>query len=352
MARRPKSDPDVHYVIGGIPIVVGTSTVQTINVKGFVTALVARGVSHVVAALYARTAARSIRAGRAYTPDAITTMQERTAVRAYWRWVGDTYHARLTPLRVALRLDNAQLGRLRCHSLVPPTPDKRVPKVTVPPQVYLNSETREARATPAQYDWVSCPSWTLHIPPAHDAPVHKDPCVECWVWELSPEQVEAIAKAFEDAWGHRDLACMPPDALLFGSKPLDFAVPSRRAGRAGRIVALAAPDTALAESLVALHGVLTVDRAAFLERIAEHRTECIVLTRSADPVLYAHVLSTIGAADSVVEEPAPVDHPPLPKPEPRLPPPPWMTEQPSGYVPPPVLALVPPWCVLPRYSSA
>ncbi len=337
MGRRPKADADVHLMVGDTAVTVATSTVQTINAKAFILALIERRVSPAIAGLYARTAARSIRAGRAMEPDLITNVAERTSVRAYWRWATESYARRVAPVRRKLQIDGIQVARLRCGSLVPPGPEKRVPRVVEQAQVRLDPQTRTSQFIPPRFDWVRCDSWTLHIP-ASDVPVHQDPCAECLMYELTAEQVEVVAAAFEDAWGHRDLAKMPPEALLFGPQPPD-GTGHKNSRHVGTIVGLVSPDSPVRDALVPLRALVAEDRNSFMARASERHLSYLVLERSADSALFLRVLEALGIPD---REPgtAPSNRP-WPVPAPPLPVPPWMLEQPVQPAAP-VLALVPP----------
>jgi hypothetical protein len=323
MGRRPKSDAAVQYRIGDAVVTVATSTTQYLNAKGFIASLMARGVSPATAALYARTAARSISKGRAAQPTTIANVAELTSVRAYWRWISESYEARVRPVRRVLLLDAKQVGRLRCHAIVPPSPNKFVPRLLAYASVRLDAATKTATPIPARFDWVPTDRWTLHVP-AKDVPSHQDPCIECTCLELTTEQLEVLAAAFEDAWGHRDIGRMPPEALLFGALPPDHNVPARTTSKAMSVVALTVPSP-LSDALVPLQGSVTADVNAFRQRLAERRVDHVVISRAADPAGFAAVLAHYGVVDvpegvapsNVVQASPPIAAPPAHWPSPE-----------------------------------
>jgi hypothetical protein len=251
--------------------------------QGFLLGLTARGtlsVSNVI--YYVKIAATLKRQGRLHHPDALVQRLDRTAARAYWRWIRETYDARVSPLLAMFA--NSDLTRgvqwIRRSALVPPSPSKVLYRrlMPVPP---LPGET----ARPPSMALDPCPNlWTLHVPQTRDVPVHTDPCLDCAVVKIENEaQLNMIAVAFEKAWGHRILDAVPGDAFLFGQPPLVDQVLHET--KTQRILALIGNShSTLAGSVNAIGGSATTSTTVFADRL------------QADPPADAVLIDFAGAA--------------------------------------------------------
>ncbi len=238
--------------------------------QAFLTDVLARGsVSAPVAKNYVILAARLNRGGRLGDPAKLTHNVERTAANAYWRWQGEAYAERVQPVvRAFANADlTAGVSWLRRSSLVPPYEGKVVPRVTSMGGVQLDPETQTTVVTAPTIGWVPCSAWTLHVPRSASSVVHADPCAACTPIELSNEQLELIAVAFEKAWGHRDLGKVPAESLLFGQPPRE-SVGTVQTQASGKIAALLGPS-ALASAITGLGGAVTTDPVSFSARLKE-----------------------------------------------------------------------------------
>ncbi len=306
MSRRPASDILVPHTIDGVVFKIATSTLTHLpSAPGFIHALVAKGVSAHVAGVYARLAAKVIREGRAGSPETVAAPGERTAINAYWSWVETSYHVRVRNVIRALAHSDVREGIewLRVGSLVPPTPGKTIPRLTKMPTITLDSTTQAAASTPAEFGWFETSAWTLHVPRSAKVSVHTDPCLDCTPIELTPEQLEAIAAAFQDAWGHRDLQKVPAQCFLFGTPPRSGARTVQEAAAVGRTVALLAPCV-LADTITNLHGYVTKDHDAFRSRLTEGEVDVVVISREVAGkrfmgILHAVQLAWEGDAEAV-----------------------------------------------------
>ncbi len=250
--------------------------------RAFAQDLLGRGnISPAVTSVYVKLAARLKRQGRLFKPELLVHNTERTAANAYLRWQTESYYARVQPVIRAFKHADVRDGIawLRVGSVVPPYEGKTIPRITSMPELRLDTETKTViSATPATFGWFPCASWTLHVPRAA-CPAHKDPCVDCTPIELTSELLEALASAFEAAWGHRNLHLVPSETPLFGEPPRDWKADSAPPPvETGRIVALV-PRGALASALSSLRGSVTDDLAAFDARLKEG-ADVLVIERS------------------------------------------------------------------------
>lgn len=260
----------------------------------FLGALLDRGgVSPRIACEYVRLAARLKRQGRLSDPNNQHRV-EGTAANAYWRWAGESYAKRLQPvIRAIPQVDlKRALPHLRRSALVPPFEGKAVPRMTAPAQAVLDSETRAATTAPPTFTMVPCASWTLHVP-TQSVAAHADPCLTCITVDLDADQLNVIAAAFENAWGHKDLEKVPPDCLLFGEPPRSYTGEGVVLAKAGRVVALCEPGAA-AEALNSIGAKVTKDVDSFLARLAEG-ADSVFISRAAivDLGTVVHVISAI-----------------------------------------------------------
>lgn len=236
--------------------------------------LLARGkVSPAYASHYVVLAARLRRLGRLNTPEAIVRRVEKTAANAYWRWATEGYVTRLRPVLAALKSDDVREGYrwLRRGSLVPAYPGKMIQRRLLPVPTKPGEAPQPQRTIAEE----PCSVWTLHVPRKANTPVHTDPCPDCTTVKLTMEQVEVIAAAFENAWGHRNLDAVPPECFLFGPPPIDGRVAASLAPTA-RIVA-AVPDGALAQALDQLGASATRDSTVFVDRVRAAGTAAVVI---------------------------------------------------------------------------
>lgn len=181
------------------------------DAQAFLTGLLDKGsVSVTTAQQYVKLVARLRRQRRLAAPDLIALTPERTAANAYHAWAATSYGFRAQLVTDALGAQGEKLRPaipwLRRGSLVPPSPEKRIPMPVNP--------ITEMR------DYVPCDKWTLHVPKSDVRP-HTDPCADCETVELTDAQVVVIAEAFAQAWGSRDVFwTTPADARLLGEPPL------------------------------------------------------------------------------------------------------------------------------------
>lgn len=241
---------------------------------GFLSALIARGrVSPANAAYYVKLVARFRRQGRLNIPEALIQRVEKTAANAYWRWCGETYAARVRPVLAALKNDDVLAGHrwLRRGSLVPASEGKIIQWRMLPVPTKPGESPQPQRTIAEE----PCSVWTLHVPRKATTPVHTDPCPDCACVKLTLEQVEVIATAFENAWGHRNLAAVPAECFLFGTPPIDSKVETQLASTA-RIVAVV-PDGALAAALEQLGASVSRESLAFADRVQAVDTAVVVI---------------------------------------------------------------------------
>lgn len=287
MGRRPTTDPTVRVTINHTVVGIGQSVMTLLpDVIPFVEYLVTRPrpISLPTALRYARVVAGAKRSGRWMTPDLVPDILTRTAINAYWRWVGEHYEARV--VKVTRTIINSDLrngaGRLRIGSLVPPsrTSPKQLP-MWVPQFIPLNPDgSRDLTADAAKLVWYPSMKWTLHVPPRDDVPAHEDPCENCVPIEITEEQLRVVADAFYDAWGPRDPTTLPPECFLFGQPPLTSRFgPMRPAYPVGRFVGLL-PDGPIADHVEHLNGVVARDIGGFLDRLREKTVDTIVLSNT------------------------------------------------------------------------
>jgi hypothetical protein len=236
--------------------------------------LLARGsLSRVNAVHYVVLAARLKRLGRISHPEVLTRRVEATAANAYWRWASETYVTRVRPVLDALKNDDVREGYrwLRRGSLVPAYEGKKIQwrMLPVPPK------PGESKMPPAIAE-EPCSVWTLHVPRKANVPVHTDPCPDCACVKLTMEQVEVIAAAFENAWGHRNLEAVPPECFLFGVPPIDRKGQTLQMAASARIVALV-PDGALSMALDQLEAGVTRDSVLFVDRVRTGNIAAVVI---------------------------------------------------------------------------
>jgi hypothetical protein len=293
MARIAK--PPVHLVVHDTPFKFTARALEGFHeAAAFLGALLDRGgISAPVACEYVRLAARLKRQGRLNDENNQHTV-EATAANAYWRWAGQSYATRVQPvIRALSQVDlKRALPYLRRSALIPPFEGKLVPRMVALPQAVLDSETRAAAVAPPSFSLVPCLGWTLHVP-TKAVPVHADPCLTCLTIDLSAEQVETIAVAFEQAWGHRQLEKVPSDYLLFGEPPRTYTGEGVVLAKAGRVVALCEPGAAV-EALNSIGAKVTADVDSFLARLAEG-ADSVFISRAAagDLAVLAHVISAV-----------------------------------------------------------
>jgi hypothetical protein len=270
------------------------------DARGFLTALLDRGsISPPVAAHYVKLAARLARSGRLADLASIVHPVERTAANAYLKWSVEGYTARVVQINKTLGSNaiGARVRFLRRHSLVQPYPGKMIPVAALPPihePGYLAARFGAPDPTAApRLSVVSiapeetapvvtmAPAsdvWTLHVPAKLAAP-HVDPCHECTAIVLGDKQLGVIAEVVERAWGHRDLARIPPEAYLFGVPP---------AGDADITMAKESPEkfaafvshNATRDELLRIGGRTVSELASFEMRLAEG-VEGVYLSREA-----------------------------------------------------------------------
>lgn len=246
MGRRPKSDQLITIPLNDGSIEIAESVLFALpGAARFLAWLVNdERLSQTLAARYTRLVASARRDGSLTNPDAIAREPHRTAAKRWTRWAAGAYDERMR-LVVQHWVKRGELGvaselraagnRARISSLLPPAPDKRIPREDI---VATRARWEEAMAriraagphgdpgvgSPNEtrvISWEPCPDrWTLHIPHAAGTPVHLDPCSECYPLVLDDEGLQVIANAFRDAWGDRHPSTLPGDALLFGPPPL------------------------------------------------------------------------------------------------------------------------------------
>lgn len=299
MGRRPASDPSIPHLIQGIPVGIPRSVLDVLpDAAQFAAALLARQVSASMAREYLRLTAKLRREGRLGTPELLVQRTERTAANAYWRWIEDSYAGRTIPVIRAFADEDVRraITWLRVHSLSPPFEGKTVRRVTRLPTALLNPALRDepgggVRALPIESALFPCDAWTLHVPRSPVA-AHRDPCDDCIVVELDAAKLEVLARAFESAWGHRDLTRVPPECYLFGQPPRETKLAAQDPEATGRVVALM-PNGALAAALEAFGGSVTQQTTAFTDRVREPVPDVIVISRKAAGAELENVLAAV-----------------------------------------------------------
>lgn len=313
--------PDVTLTVNGAAFTFTKRALEGFpEAHGFLTALVARGkVSAANAHYYVRLVARLRRLGRLNVPEAIIHRVEKTAANAYWRWCGEAYVTRVRPVLAALKSDDVREGYrwLRRGSLVPAFEGKKILRRMLP----VPAKPGESKMPPAIAE-EPCSVWTLHVPRTAGIQVHTDPCPDCTCVKLTMEQVEVVASAFENAWGHRNLEAVPPECFLFGTPPIDGKIEASLTPTA-RVVAVV-PDGALAAALDQLGASVSRDSVAFTDRVRATDTAAVVIDfRAVKPELIDEVLAAVREAaarwlgahvvvEPVLAAPLPTNNLPLP----------------------------------------
>ena len=217
---------------------------------------------------------------------------ERTAARAYWKWIRETYDTRVSPVLRAFSKTDVTKGIrwLRRSSLVPPYPTKVLYRRLLPVPPKIGEQPRIQRTIAED----PCPDkWTLHVP-TREGPAHADPCPNCTYVEVSPEQLDVIAKAFERAWGHRQLDGVPADAFLFGQPPIELE--RIRAGATKKIVGLVKDNhSACAGAIESIGGSTTAQLDVFETRLKDANIVLIDFA-AVTPEQIDHVLALARAA--------------------------------------------------------
>lgn len=296
MGRRPASDVALVIRVDDVSFRLASSTLKYLpDTPQFLRHLLERNVSAAVAGEYARLVAKLIRDGLATEPNRVTRLNERTAIKAYWAWVNGAYDDRVRPVLRALVDDHVRKGIkwLRVHSLVGAAPGKRIPRVVRMPQLRLDGTARTSVLTPAEMAWVETSAVTLHVP-TKPVVAHTDPCPDCIAFELQPEQIEVIAAAFEQAWGHRDVSLVPADAPLFGTPPTDDTPTVRSVEQSGRVVALLPPGL-LSDAVTQLRGSVARTPEAFQARLAEGTDVVMVDRQAIGDEVFERVLTALRA---------------------------------------------------------
>ena len=258
--------------------------------NAFLDGLVARGSIAVAACvLYVKLAAKLRRTGRLHQPETLANRTERTAARAYWKWVRENYDLRVRPVLTAF--SNSDLRRgiqlLRVSSIVPPSPDKKLYRRTL-------VMTHPGPGHVQQPDYVidACPDlWTLHVPIDASTPWHNDPCIDqCDVVKVStPEQLEAVRIAIEKAWGHSDLSKLPRDAFLFGQPPISEAPIDDTTS--AHIVALTDRHSKIGGAIEALGGSYAIQPDVFATRLqGDQPADVVVIDFSTTPYANAEAV--------------------------------------------------------------
>lgn len=299
MSRRPASDVAVPVSVDGTIFQIATSTLAALpDAPAFIRACLQRGVSPGIASEYARLAAKVFREGRSGEPNKIVVHTQRTAINAYWAWANESYELRVQGVIRAFADDAIRRGVrwLRVCSLVPPSPGKTIPRMTKFPSIWTDGDTRTVGMIPAEITWVPTEAWTLHVP-QQECAAHVDPCLDCTPIELDAARLEAVAVAFEKAWGHRDIAKVPANNLLFGMPPRESA-PARAASPDGRVLALLMPG-ALADAVTYLSGSSVRIPSIFAERVAEAPPDVVVISRAAAGDNWRAMLAAVEKAWSV-----------------------------------------------------
>lgn len=189
--------------------------------------------------LYVKLAAKLKREGQIREPSDLVIPNQRTVATAYADWLREAFDEQVNSVCLAVAPDHPglreKLPRTRVHSLVPPFEGKQVwkqvlynpsdapfpPRPEAPPEDHATYQARKAKwETQPAHAWMACSKWTLHVPREEETPPHDEAtCTTCDVIELDDRQLEAVAAAFERAWGHRELTKVAPEQPLFGALP-------------------------------------------------------------------------------------------------------------------------------------
>ena len=296
----PQYKNPVHVTVGDTTLTFSkTVFVDLPDARAFLDGVAARGVSVSVAAHYAKIVARLKRSGRLADPDRLAHNVERTAARAYHRWKAEAYADRLAPVIRAFKRDDLRraIKWLRRGSLVPPYEGKTIftQRTPMDAQVALAQGGLD-RVTGAIHfttppRTVPCTTWTLHVP-EKPVPAHTDPCEDCVAVEVSDQQLQIIAAAFEQAWGHRDLNAVPAESLLFGEPPAEDVVVGD--GKFETCAALIGPGP-VSEALSGVRAKVARDPDSFLARLSEGANG-VYLSRDACGDRLQEVLAAIWSA--------------------------------------------------------
>lgn len=267
----------------------------------FLTYLLDRGrVTPATATHYVKIIGRLLRNGRIVAP---TNPVAATAANAYHRWTGEAYGERVRPVALALGTalhTRAAITWLRRGSLVAPSAGKQVPQVRLDPTAWERMKAGDADANAAVVTWVPSNAWTLHVPRNGKTPVHLDPCPDCVVIELTAEQVEETAKAFEAAWGHRDLNAVPNEAFLFGDPAPEYTGDEHaRPISVGRVLALVEAGP-LADALRKLGAIVVGDADAYGGCVQEGAPDTVVISRKTCGDAYDKLLGAVHESWSAV----------------------------------------------------
>lgn len=227
---------------------------------------------------YARRVAAAAARGHLTRPELCTYSTERTAVNAYWRWVGQRYELRIEKVAQAVRARGHgeirdKADRLTVGCLSPPFMGKQV---AIP-----NHPNVAAQGGPSHTLHDAQGHWTVHVPP-HDVEPHnhRSICYTCTPYVLENDELEAIAHAFYDAYGpNRDPFTLPIDAPLFGRVPLKglFSAPTNPVPPFGAVTALVPPHTLLEGYLDRIHATTTADVATFIQRIESYGVDVAIV---------------------------------------------------------------------------
>jgi len=241
-------------------------------------------VSVVTALEYARRVSGAVRNGHLYHPELATYATESTALRAYWKWVALHYERRVEKVfTVCSRHGHDAIRRRLAHvtvgCLARPWPGKQI--AAIDPSKFMSGNSVTLRPSER---------WTLHVPftrkdgtlelPVHGHEDPNNPCTACEVMELHDDELQAIAEAFYEAWGHnRDPFSLPIEAPLFGRAPITgvFRGPPPPAPLNG-VLGLIQENTTFEKLLMKLKGARTgPGPQIFAERLQESDANYVVL---------------------------------------------------------------------------
>jgi hypothetical protein len=270
------------------------------ELRPFLTHLLDAGrVSSHIAEMYVKLVGRLRRQGRLADIDLIHHRNERTAANAFVKWQIETYAARVRTVTRAFP-NHKLLERirfLRRHSISPPFPGKMLPTLALPDVIEgsLADRLQSPIDLKPKIAWVPADDrWSLHVPQSFVSP-HDDPCPDCTAIDIDAVQLEVIARAFEDAWGHRELYTVPPETYLFGTPPpegTDLTVAEKSKGE--KAVAVVEFGTVRADDMARV-GVNVVAVEHFGARLAEG-AEGVYISRAACGVELGNVLGEVWKA--------------------------------------------------------
>lgn len=277
-----KSYRCVEFSVAGITVRLADSVVSVLpEAPLFVRWLAAKGkISLTSCVEYARRVANAKREGRWRTPKLSAYNIEATALRAYWRWIAQTYEERTRTAVGVLRahqhdITERVLHRLRVGCLVPPYPGK---------VVYAADPTNP----PAFVSWQPCTTWTLHVPGPNDSndyrvmPETVPPNYTMVVYRLSQVEIEAIAESFYAAWGKEAVISeMPGAAPLFGEPPLAEDAEPLTVSKDERMTAFVERGTAAEQWVTYLRGSSTDTVKTFVDRMRAQMPRFILLDHRA-----------------------------------------------------------------------